>query len=57
MLALGRLLSNLLFGVSAFNPVVLAVVCGLLLIVAGAATGIPAWRAARIDPLSALRQD
>lgn len=56
-LALGRLLSNLLFGVSAFNPVVLAVVCGLLLLVAVAATSIPAWRAARIDPLNALRQD
>jgi putative ABC transport system permease protein len=56
-LALGRLLSNLLFGVSAFDPVVLALVCGLLLIVAIAATSIPAWRAARIDPLHALRQD
>jgi len=56
-LALGRLLSNLLFGVSAFDPVVLALVCGLLLIVAIAASSIPAWRAARIDPLHALRQD
>ena len=56
-LVLGRLLSNLLFGVSAFDPVVLALVCGLLLIVAAAATSIPAWRAARIDPLHALRQD
>lgn len=56
-LALGRLLSNLLYGVSAFNPLVLAIVCGLLLLVAFAATSIPAWRAARIDPLRALRQD
>ncbi|MFN0107187.1 MAG: ABC transporter permease [Bryobacteraceae bacterium] len=55
--ALGRLLGNLLFGVSAFDPVVLALVCGLLLIVAVAATGIPAWRAARIDPLRALREN
>ncbi|MBL8236217.1 MAG: ABC transporter permease [Bryobacterales bacterium] len=54
---LGRLLSNLLFGVSAFDPGVLAAVSGLLLAVAIAATGIPAWRAARIDPLRALRQD
>jgi putative ABC transport system permease protein len=54
---LGRLLSNLLFGVSAFDPLVIAIVCGLLLVVAIAATGIPAWRAARIDPLNALRQD
>ena len=35
-------MTNLLFGVSAVNPVVLAIVCGLLLIVAIAATGIPA---------------
>lgn len=56
-LALGRLLSNLLFGVSAFDPVVLSLVCALLLFVAIAATSIPAWRAARIDPLRALRQD
>ena len=56
-LALGRLLSNLLFGVSAFDPVVLTLVCGLLLFVAIAATIVPAWRAARIDPLRALRQD
>lgn len=46
-LVLGRLRSNLLFGVSAFNPVVLALVCGLLLIVA----------AARIAPLHALGPD
>jgi len=56
-LVLGRLLGNLLFGVSAFDPIVLALVCVLLMIVAVAATGIPAWRAARIDPLLALRQD
>ena len=56
-LALGRLLSNLLFGVSAFDPVILALVCGILLAVALFATGIPAWRAARIDPLNALRRD
>lgn len=56
-LALGRLLSNLLFGVSAFDPVVLSLVCVLLLVVAIAATSIPAWRAARIDPLRALRQE
>jgi ABC-type antimicrobial peptide transport system permease subunit len=56
-LALGRLLSNLLFGVSAFDPIVLSIVCFLLLFVAIAATSIPAWRAARIDPLRALRQE
>jgi putative ABC transport system permease protein len=55
--ALGRLLRTLLFGVSAFDPVVLAGVSALLLFVALAASAIPAWRAARIDPLRALRQE
>ncbi|HEU0122895.1 MAG TPA: ABC transporter permease [Bryobacteraceae bacterium] len=56
-LALGRLLHSLLFGVSAFDPLVLTGVCALLLAVAVAATSVPAWRAARIDPMRALRQD
>lgn len=56
-LALGRLLTNLLFGVRAFEPRVLGAVSVLLLIVAFIATSLPAWRAARIDPLRALRQD
>jgi len=56
-LALGRLLNTLLFGVSAFDPTVLALVCGLLLLVALAASAVPAWRATRIDPVFALRQE
>ncbi len=54
---LGRLLRTLLFGVSAFEPFVLAGVSVLLLVVALTASAIPAWRAARIDPLRALRQE
>jgi putative ABC transport system permease protein len=56
-IVLGRLLNHLLFGVSSFDAAVLAKVCALLAGVALAATSIPAWRAARIDPLRALRQD
>ncbi len=56
-LILGRLLGTLLYGVSAFDPLVLLLVSALLLLVAFTASSIPAWRAARIDPLRALRQD
>jgi ABC-type antimicrobial peptide transport system permease subunit len=56
-LALTRLLSSLLFGVSPTDPVTFATAPLLLLGVATLASWIPARRAARIDPLLALRQD
>ena len=54
-LALTRFLETLLFGVSASDPLTLAIVAALMTIVALAATTIPAWRAARVDPAAALR--
>jgi putative ABC transport system permease protein len=54
-LALTRFLETLLFGVSASDPLTLAIVGALMTIVALAATTIPAWRAARMDPAAALR--
>jgi len=56
-LAFERVLASMLYGVTATDPVTLAAVAGLLLIVAAAGMLVPARRAARIDPLAALRGD
>jgi predicted permease len=50
-------LRSLLFEVSPIDPVTLAGVCVLLVAVASLAGLLPARRAARIDPLEALRAD
>jgi putative ABC transport system permease protein len=52
---LTRLLSGLLFGVRPLDPVVLGTVSALLAAVALFASYVPARRAARIDPMAALR--
>jgi ABC-type antimicrobial peptide transport system permease subunit len=56
-LAAGRLVSALLFGVAPGDPAVLMLVSATLLVVAGLAALLPAWRAARVDPLTALREE
>jgi putative ABC transport system permease protein len=52
-----RLLKSMLYDVTPADPVVLAVVVGILLAVALAASYLPARRAARVDPLTALRSE
>ncbi len=56
-LALTRLMTSVLFGVTAHDPVTVAAVVILLTLVAFAACYIPASRAARLDPMVALRND
>jgi len=50
-----RYLASLLYGVPATDPVTLGGVSILLAAVAMAAALMPAWRAARVDPMAALR--
>jgi ABC-type antimicrobial peptide transport system permease subunit len=54
---LTRLISGLLFGVSATDPLTFAIVAAALSVVALLACQLPALRATRVDPLIALRAD
>jgi putative ABC transport system permease protein len=54
---LTHLMSSLLFGVTALDPLTYAAVSALLLIVATVASYVPAYRAAGVDPVSALRAE
>ncbi|HWF08074.1 MAG TPA: FtsX-like permease family protein, partial [Bryobacteraceae bacterium] len=51
------LLKALLYGVSESDPATLAGVAALLAASAGLATLLPAWRATRVDPMVALRDE
>jgi putative ABC transport system permease protein len=55
--ALGKVLTVHVFGIAPTDPVTFAGVALLLAAVALAASLIPAWRATRVDPMKALRED
>ena len=56
-LALTRVMTSLLYGVSPTDPVIFVMVTLLLIVVAALASYIRARRAARVDPMLALRTE
>lgn len=56
-LAVTRLLTTLIYGVSATDPIAFIRGIGVVVAVIVVATLLPAWRAARINPLTALRHE
>jgi putative ABC transport system permease protein len=55
-IAITRLLSGMLFGIPPTDPVTFAATAALLLFVGIAASCVPAFRAARMDPMKTLRE-
>jgi ABC-type antimicrobial peptide transport system permease subunit len=54
-LLLAPLLGSELYGVESIDPITFISVPVALLVVAALAAAVPAWKAMRIDPLTALR--
>jgi ABC-type antimicrobial peptide transport system permease subunit len=56
-LGLTRLIASMLFGISPHDPATVASMATVLIVVAFAACYVPARRAARVDPMVALRNE
>ena len=56
-LGAGRLMTNQLFGVKSWDPAMLALAALMLASAALLASAVPAWRAAGVDPMMALRNE
>jgi len=56
-MALGRSIAALLFGTTPYDPAVIALACTVLTAVGMTAAAIPAFRAVKLNPISALREE
>jgi putative ABC transport system permease protein len=56
-LAAGRLVKGLLYGVRAYDPATMTIALAMLGAAAAIAAYLPARRAARMDPMAALRNE
>jgi len=56
-IALGRTASSLLYGLHPYDPVTIFLAVGALALVAALASYLPAFRASRVDPMTALRDE
>ena len=56
-IAAGQFVAALLYGIAPNDPAVMAAVSIKLLLVATIAASGPAWRAARMDPVTVLRAE
>jgi ABC-type antimicrobial peptide transport system permease subunit len=56
-LAAARLIASMLYGVRPSDPASLAIVITALIGIGVLAALVPAWRAARVDPVTALRAE
>ena len=55
--AFARVLSGMLYGISSTDPATLSGVVAMVLVVAAAASLLPAVRAARVEPMRVLRNE
>jgi predicted permease len=56
-LASGRLIANMLFGVTVADPTVIGSVAGVLILTAVLGGSLPGWRATKVSPVEALRAE
>jgi putative ABC transport system permease protein len=56
-LLMGRMISSLLFGLETYDPLTMSAAAAILFAVSCLAGYLPARRAARVDPMTALRHD